>query len=223
MASRVCCACSSNDEHYGTAEFFSRIGDSQRLSVDALCRRIHLVNASLETVDDVLLFLNFDPSLYQDNRQIAAQINTLVADVARSRFSPSLIVCEMTEQRLAESARMTYLTDGLREAGFKVAIDDYGADGSDARRVELVQPDIVKLDAKWVARLMDSQSGFALLRQTVDQFRRNGAAIVMEGLEEGFQVDLAWGAGADLIQGYALAHPQLAPTNISRLYDQTPA
>ncbi len=126
-------------------------------------------------------------------------------------------------QQIAKPDRMRYLIDNLREAGFKIAVDDYGADSSDARRVELVQPDIVKLDAHWVVRLMESQSGFAILQDAVERFHQDGASVIMEGLEQGFQIDLAWGAGADLIQGFALARPQLAPTNISQLFGQAPA
>jgi EAL domain-containing protein (putative c-di-GMP-specific phosphodiesterase class I) len=209
-----------NDRPFSTGEFFARIGAGQRQAVDALCRRLHLINASLETADDILLFLNFDPSLYKDNREIAAQIQRLMTDVAASRFTPARIVCEMTEQQTVSSNRITYLTEGLRDAGFMIAIDDYGDGASDARRVEQVRPDIVKLDAAWVVRLMESESGFAALKDAVGRFHHSGASIVLEGLEKGFQVELAWGAGADLVQGYALARPQLAPTDLSRTYAQ---
>ena len=205
-------------EPFATGEFFQRIGSGQRQTVDTLCRRLHLINASLEPSDDVLLFLNFDPSLYSDNRQIAAQIQRLVSDVADSRFTPARIVCEMTEQHMVDSNRITYLTEGLRDAGFRIAIDDYGAAASDANRVAMVRPDIVKLDAAWALRLMESQSGFAVLKETVERFHHSGASIVMEGLEQGYQVDLAWGAGADLVQGFALSRPQMAPTNLIELF-----
>ncbi|MEX3012013.1 EAL domain-containing protein [Hoeflea sp. TYP-13] len=212
-----------NGRPYSPADFFARIGGNQHISVDALCRQIHLVNASLEPAENVLLFLNFNPSLYQDNRQIAFQINRLKTDVKASRFSPSRIVCEMTEQQITKPNRMVYLIDSLREAGFKIAVDDYGAESSDARRVDLVRPDIIKLDAHWVARLMDSQSGYAVLKDTVDRFRQDGATVVLEGLEKSFQIELAWGAGADLVQGFALARPQIAPTNFTGLFGNPPA
>ncbi|MEM6464126.1 MAG: EAL domain-containing protein [Pseudomonadota bacterium] len=207
-----------NEKAMSTAEFFARVGSGQRLAVDALCRRLHLINASIETADGALLFLNFDPSLYLDHRQIAGQIQALVDDVEKSQFSPPRIVCEMLEKQIVRSSRITFLTDGLREAGFKIAVDDYGAESSDARRVNLLRPDIIKLDAQWVMRLMQTQSGYGVLNDAVERFRKDGAMIVMEGLEEGFHVELAWGAGADLIQGFAVARPQLAPTRISETF-----
>ncbi len=207
-----------NDQPFSTDDFFRRIGTGQRQPVDALCRRLHLINASLEPARDVLLFLNFNPSLYEDNRQIASQVQKLIADASESHFSPVRIVCEMTEQHTVGSNRITYLTEALRNAGFRIAIDDYGAAASDARRVEQVRPDIVKLDASWVVRLMESESGFAALKDTVERFHQSGASVVMEGLEKGFQVELAWGAGADLVQGFALARPQMAPTNLSEFF-----
>lgn len=212
-----------NGRPFSTGEFFRRIGSDQRQAVDTLCRRLHLANASLESSHDVLLFLNFDPSLYVDNRQIAAQIQQLVSDVADSRFTAARIVCEMTEQHMVGSNRITYLTEGLRDAGFRIAIDDYGSAASDANRVDMVRPDIVKLDATWALRLMESQSGFAVLKETVERFHRSGASIVMEGLEKEFQVELAWGAGADLVQGFALARPQVAPTNLTEHFASPPA
>ncbi|MDA4847300.1 EAL domain-containing protein [Hoeflea poritis] len=207
-----------NGRPFGTAEFLARVGQSERVALDALCRQIHLINASAEPSSDALLFLNFDPSIYESNRQIAAQVSRLQTDVGTNGFSPRNIVCEMTEQPILSPARMRYLTESLREGGFRIAVDDFGAESSDSRRVDQIRPEFIKFDAKWVARLMESPSGFDTLKDAVARFRQGGAAIVIEGLEQDFQVDLAWGAGADLVQGYALARPQLTPTNFSRLF-----
>lgn len=207
-----------NDRPFGTAEFLARVGQTERVALDALCRQIHLINASAEPTGSALLFLNFDPGIYESNRQIAAQVSRLKADVGASGFSARDIVCEMTEQPILSLARMRYLIESLRESGFRIAVDDFGAESSDSHRVDQIRPEFIKLDAKWVARLMQSQSGFAALKDAVARFRQGGAAIVIEGLEQDFQVDLAWGAGADLIQGYALARPQLTPTNFSQLF-----
>ena len=108
---------------------------------------------------------------------------------------------------------LTLLVETLRDASFRIAVDDFGAAESDSQRVDQIRPDIVKLDAEWVKRLMGSEAGFGTLTDGVARFHRKSAAVVMEGLEHDWQVELGWGAGADLIQGFALARPKLAPTN----------
>jgi EAL domain-containing protein (putative c-di-GMP-specific phosphodiesterase class I) len=200
------------------SDFFSRVGSKEKLALDVLCRSLHLANASLEGAEAALLFLNINPSLYDQNRIVISQVDNLTRQVQESRFSPRQIVCEITEHRTSSSNLLTLLVETLRENGFKIAVDDFGADGSDSKRVALIQPDIIKFDAEWVIRLMGSEAGFASLKKTVSRFHQQGAAIVMEGLEKGWQVDLGWGAGADLLQGYALARPQIAPTDFSTLY-----
>lgn len=206
------------EEPFSTTDFFSRIGSTERLALDDFCRSLHLINASLEKVGQHLLFLNINPALYDGKRLIASQVTNLLQQVERSPYSPRQIVCEITEHRTPSPDLLTVLVDTLRERGFKIAVDDFGADGSDSKRVALIHPDIVKLDAAWVTRLMSSEAGFSSLKDAVARFHQQGAIIVMEGLENGWQVDLGWGAGADLVQGYGLAHPQIAPTDFSILY-----
>ena len=210
-----------NGRPYRTADFFSRIGNSEKLSMDALCRRMHLANASVEPTDKALLFLNFNPSLYEDARMVVAQVNTFLRDVADSQFSAHRIVCEITEQQVSNTGLLPILIETLRESGFKIAVDDFGAKSSDVGRVELVRPDIIKLDADWVTQLMGSKEGFAVLKDTVSRFHQAGASVVVEGMEKGWQIDLAWRSGTDMVQGYALARPQIAPTNFVEIYAPT--
>lgn len=206
------------DQPFPTTDFFSRVGSKERLALDELCRSLHLINASLERAPQALLFLNINPALYDGNRIIMSQVNSLAHQVEKSRFSARQIVCEITENWTPNPNLLVLLVDALRERGYKIAVDDYGAEGSDSKRVSLIQPDFIKFDADWVTRLMSSKAGFTTLKDTVSRFHQQGAVIVMEGLESGWQVELGWGADTDLIQGYGLARPQIAPTDFSTLY-----
>ncbi len=206
------------DRPYPTVDFLARVGGRDRLALDDLIRSLHLTNASLENAPGILLFLNINPALYDNSRIVASQVDGLTRQAADSHFPAHRIVCEITEHRTPNQGLLTLLVDALRERGFKIAVDDYGAEGSDSKRVTLIRPDIVKLDGGWVTRLMASEAGFSTLKDTVSRFRQQGTTIVMEGLESGWQLDLGWGADADLIQGYGLARPQIAPTDFSTLY-----
>ncbi|TGU59065.1 EAL domain-containing protein, partial [Mesorhizobium sp. M00.F.Ca.ET.186.01.1.1] len=92
-------------------------------------------------------------------------------------------------------------------------VDDYGADDSDITRVKELRPDIVKFDAHWITQLMESGAGFAQLTSMVRSFEDQGIRTVFEGIEEGWQLELAERSGASMVQGYVLARPELAPTS----------
>ena len=82
-------------------------------------------------------------------------------------------------------------------------------------RIRELHPDIVKFDARWITRLMESGPGYALLTAMVSTFAAQGIHTVFEGIEEGWQLELAEKAGASMVQGYALARPELARTGFS--------
>jgi EAL domain-containing protein (putative c-di-GMP-specific phosphodiesterase class I) len=60
---------------------------------------------------------------------------------------------------------------------------------------------------------MESGAGFALLTAMVQSFENQGIRTVFEGIEEGWQLELAEKSGASMVQGYVLARPELAPTS----------
>ena len=129
---------------------------------------------------------------------------------------PRRIVCEVTEQKSASSEALHSFVQALRAHGFRIAVDDYGAHDSDIERIRVLKPDIVKFDAQWITRLMESGPGFALLYAMVTNFADQGIETVFEGIEEGWQLELAERSGASMVQGYALARPEIAPTSFAQ-------
>ena len=66
---------------------------------------------------------------------------------------------------------------------------------------------------------MESGAGFALLTAMVASFEEQGIRTVFEGIEEGWQLELAEKSGASMVQGFVLARPELAPTSF-RVFDK---
>ena len=122
----------------------------------------------------------------------------------------------MTEQKSASSEALHGFVQALRAHGFRIAVDDYGAHDSDIERIRALKPDIVKFDAQWITRLMESGPGFALLHAMVATFAEQGIETVFEGIEEGWQLELAERSGASMVQGYVLARPEIAPTSFAQ-------
>lgn len=203
--------------------FFPSIAPLDRFHVETLARTLHLLNADASFGPDAGIFINFDPSLFSDRAITDAALRDMRLVLHEAGIEPRRIVCEVTEQRAASPAALYGFVEALREHGLKIAVDDYGADDSDIRRIEALKPDIVKFDAHWITRLMDSGPGFALLSAMVETFAARGILTVFEGIEESWQLELAERSGASMVQGYALARPELAPTHFSAFArDQAP-
>jgi EAL domain-containing protein (putative c-di-GMP-specific phosphodiesterase class I) len=206
---------SRNGDPVSPAHFFQSLAADDRLPVETLTRTLHLLNAGEFLDPKTMLFVNLDPSVLGRRRasEEALRATRLVLDEAG--IEPARVVCEITEQRSASRVALADFVSALRGHGFRIAVDDYGAEESGMERVTALKPDIVKFDARWVARLMHSSPGFALLTTMVKEFASRGIRTVLEGIEEGRQLALAEEAGADMVQGYALAEPQTAPTGFA--------
>ena len=202
--------------------FFSTCPATDRLHIEALTRTLHLLNAGACLPQEASIFVNFDPSVFTDRGIADKALRDMRLVLHEAGIDPRRIVCEVTEQKSASQETLYSFVEALRANGFRIAVDDYGADDSDINRVKELRPDIVKFDAHWITQLMESGPGFALLTAMVTGFESQGIRTVFEGIEEGWQLELAEKSGASMVQGYVLARPELAPTSFRVFGTDTP-
>lgn len=200
-------------EAWTPSAFFNSIPAVDRLHVETLTRTLHLLNAATCLPDDALVFVNFDPSIFIDRAIADTALRDMRLVLNEAQIDARRVVCEVTEQRSGSDETLFRFVEALRANGFRIAVDDYGSDDSDMNRIRDLRPDIVKFDAKWIGRLMESGAGYALLTAMVATFADQGIETVFEGIEEGWQLQLAEKSGASMVQGYALARPEIAPTS----------
>jgi len=195
--------------------FFNAITAIDRLSVETLTRTLHLLNAGACLPKDAAIFVNFDPSVFVDRSIADTALRDMRVVLSQAGIDPRRVVCEVTEQRSGSQEALHVFVGALKANGFKIAVDDYGSHDSDVDRVRALQPDIVKFDAQWITRLMESGPGFALLAAMVDIFAKQRIQTVFEGIEENWQLELAEKAGASMVQGFIIARPQIVPGDFS--------
>ena len=200
-------------EPQAPATFFGTCPAGDRLHIEALTRTLHLLNAGACLPEEASIFVNFDPSVFTDRGIADKALRDMRLVLHEAGIDPRRIVCEVTEQKSASQETLYGFVEALKANGFRIAVDDYGADESDINRIKELKPDIVKFDAHWITHLMESGPGFALLTAMVHSFENQGIRTVFEGIEEGWQLELAERSGASMVQGYVLARPELAPTS----------
>ncbi len=192
--------------------FFGALPAIDRFQVETLTRTLHLFNAAACLPRQTAIFVNFDPSVFVDRSIADAALADMRLTLRDAGIDPQRVVCEVTEQKSASPAALYEFVQALRANGFRIAVDDYGAEDSDIERIKVLRPEIVKFDAHWITHLMDSGPGFGLLSAMVEIFAAQGISTVFEGIEENWQLELAERSGASMVQGYVLARPELAPT-----------
>ena len=120
---------------------------------------------------------------------------------------------EFIELELTESAffddKQTLLdtVKKLKEFGFKVSMDDFGAGYSSLNSLKELPLDIIKLDAQFFRDIEDKKRADLIVCDTIKLAKKLGMQIVAEGIETREQVDFLAGQHCDLIQGFYFAKP----------------
>lgn len=204
-----------DEEPIPPVAFFNSVPAIERLHVETLTRTLHLQNAGACLDPEASVFINFDPSVFDEKHVADTVLHEMRLVVQEAAIDPRRIVCEVTEQKSASEAALYRFVQVLKLQGFHIAIDDYGSADSDINRVRELKPDIVKFDAQWITRLMETGPGFALLSSIVSTFANQGIRTVFEGIEEPWQLELAEKSGVSMMQGFLLARPEIASVGLA--------
>lgn len=204
-----------NGEMVRPGEFFSSIEAQDRAKVDSLCRSLHIFNTGALGRRHAKLFVNFYPGLFVTDMAIRREVEIMKLAAIEAGMGPERIACEITQKENDSADMLSRFVEELRRHGFRIAIDEYGAEERDIARLNMLKPDYVKFEADWVKEFLENSAGSALLRVMVSQFREKGILAIFEGLEDLRQVDMCHNLEVPLLQGYALARPELAPTHFN--------
>lgn len=118
------------------------------------------------------------------------------------------VVFEITERvSLDEIANLPRRMIALRDAGYRIAIDDLGAGYAGLSSFTLLEPDLVKVDmslVRGIDRNPTKQRVVGWMARLCDDM---GMRVVCEGIETAGERDALVDLGCDLFQGYLFARP----------------
>jgi EAL domain-containing protein (putative c-di-GMP-specific phosphodiesterase class I) len=129
---------------------------------------------------------------------------------ARHRLPPSSLIVEITETTIiGDFERCKAAVAQLRDLGFGVSIDDFGAGFTSLAYLGSLAMSELKLDRTFIAGLAADPTGrdLALVRATVDLGHALKLRVVAEGVEDAATLDLLVHVGCDLAQGYLISRP----------------
>lgn len=167
----------------------------RQLRDDALMR-LH------EAPTDWFLSLNISPRWI--GRLRPGQVPPSLGQLARAGIQPPRIVFEITELGGA-SRRLPDVVARYREAGARIAIDDFGAGYSQLDRVLALQPDILKLDMRLFKDAARGGPSGEVVKALAQMAEKTGCWIIAEGVETEPELHFALECGARYVQGFLFA------------------
>ena len=120
----------------------------------------------------------------------------------------NVIELELTESAFFDDKNTLLNTvKKLREAGFPVSMDDFGAGYSSLNSLKELHLDVLKIDADFFRGVGEEERGMLIVSDVIDLAKKLNMKIVAEGIESREQVDFLAEQECDLIQGYFFAKP----------------
>jgi EAL domain-containing protein (putative c-di-GMP-specific phosphodiesterase class I) len=138
----------------------------------------------------------------------------LLDEIGAVGIDPKRITVEITENALvsdkvAVAARLTR----LREAGIRIAVDDFGTGYASLAYLTTLPLDMIKIDRGLIGDLVGGARDQIVVKAMIRLARELGLDVVVEGVENTGQLALLAEWGCDLYQGFlgagALAHDEL--------------
>ena len=193
--------------HPGTMFDLAREAD-QVVELDSACRSAVLERAAGNAYGSQLaLFVNVEPdSLVEIATQNIGQAAGLSAAARDLR-----VVMELTERHLlSRPSLLLSQVARARELGWGIAMDDVGAHPDSLALLDLLVPDVIKLDLSLVQNTALADQA-RTLSAVMAHSERTGSIVLAEGIETEAHLDRAMALGATLGQGWAFGRPGPLP------------
>ena len=140
---------------------------------------------------------------------VDADLAEQIRDMVDREGAPhNLIEIELTESAFFDDKKAMITTiKKLKNYGFQVSMDDFGAGYSSLNSLKDMPLDVLKLDADFFRGENAGERGDIVVKEAIKLAKSLNMRTVAEGVEEKEQVDFLAEQGCDMIQGYYYAKP----------------
>lgn len=170
-----------------------------------------VIRTGLSHYSDIreLLGRDFKLSLNISSAQLQLSNITEVLNRYSRRFNikPECIQLEITETvNIEYNVHASTFLNRLSDAGYLLALDDFGAGFTSLLKIVEYPIDMVKFDKRFIQKTL-THGNRQILKPLIELCHSNGMLVTMEGAESQEEIDLLCTFNPDYIQGYYLGKP----------------
>ena len=138
----------------------------------------------------------------------------LLDEISGAGMDPARVTAEITESALlVDQEEVATRLSRLREAGLRIAVDDFGTGYASLAYLTSLPLDAIKIDRGLVADIVGGERDRIVVKAMIHLARELDLKVVVEGVETTGQLALLAEWGCDLYQGFlgagALTHEEL--------------
>lgn len=110
---------------------------------------------------------------------------------------------------MTDSAGLKEIVTEFKQAGFRIALDDFGAEYSNIYVMYAMDMDCLKLDRRIVSDIYHDKRARLVAKSVIEVCKELGIVCVAEGVETKEQLEVLKEMGCDILQGYYFNKPLL--------------
>ncbi len=141
----------------------------------------------------------------------AVLVEQIEAALEEFSVSPDALVLELTPAMVCDAAAAERTLHALKGCGVGLALDDWGVGNSPYAALRQFPFDTLKIEAALLERMEQSPEDVALVQTAIDLGHALHFRVVAEGVQTPVQQAQLRDMGCDLMQGYGVCRPLLAP------------
>ena len=181
------------------AEMLGRLQDVEKLT---FLNVLHRVENEGTHFKDRKVFINSIPGCNLDSESFSEISQLLLSN-------KSGVILELTEQAELSNEDLERIKQHNETFHMEFAVDDYGTGYSNISNLLRYMPNFVKIDRSLLSDIQNSSHKKHFVKNIIEFCHENNILAIAEGVETVEELHEVIDLGADLIQGYYTARPQL--------------
>ena len=178
------------------------------VQLDLIARRTAIREAMRHQIKEHI-FINFTPTSIYDPTSC---LRTTMQAIDEAGISHEQIIFEVVESNQPQDiAHLKEILSVYRKAGFRVALDDFGAGASNLNLLHQLRPDFIKLDLDLIRNVQADPYKAFVTEKILEIANHLNIQTIAEGIETTAELHWVRQRGATFVQGYLISYPTTFP------------
>jgi EAL domain-containing protein (putative c-di-GMP-specific phosphodiesterase class I) len=156
--------------------------------------------------NDLILFLNFESSII-DNFDKERKDYCFTETIDKLNIPYKNFMIEIKEDEIPNTEALEKFCSYYKELGFAIALDDFGTGNSTFDRINLIKPDLIKIDKSLFHNTKDNLINKEIIKAIAKMSHNLGIRVLAEGVEDEDAICIAMKSNINLFQGYYFCKP----------------